>query len=242
MNPNHYLAVAIHYLLTHRPAVAGRAPRSARRWSSSSMIDRVVARARPPALRGAGRLQVVRPRPVRRLALLRRRGERGRELPPARRHRVDHRQGRPDHGPARGRDHRAHRQRSGRALPRAGRGVRRRPTTRASTRRRRPSRRRGWRSSRRRRSRRSTLAGEPIAAKLTRAPGNGAPIGGLKVVTASGWFAARPSGTENIYKIYAESFRDRRISRRSCARRRRSWTRRCASRRSSAGAPGPRPP
>jgi phosphoglucomutase len=52
------------------------------------------------------------------------------------------------------------------------------------------------------------LAGEPIVAKLTRAPGNDAPIGGLKVVTANGWFAARPSGTENIYKIYAESFRD----------------------------------
>jgi phosphoglucomutase len=56
----------------------------------------------------------------------------------------------------------------------------------------------------------SELAGEPIAAKLTRAPGNDAPIGGLKVVTAGGWFAARPSGTENIYKIYAESFRDER--------------------------------
>src|SRR5260370_14402893 len=54
----------------------------------------------------------------------------------------------------------------------------------------------------------SQLAGEPIIAKLTRAPGNHAPIGGLKVVTSSGWFAARPSGTENIYKIYAESFRD----------------------------------
>jgi phosphoglucomutase len=53
-----------------------------------------------------------------------------------------------------------------------------------------------------------TLAGEPITAKLTSAPGNGAPIGGLKVVTNSGWFAARPSGTENIYKIYAESFKD----------------------------------
>ncbi len=53
----------------------------------------------------------------------------------------------------------------------------------------------------------STLAGEPITGKLTRAPGNGAPIGGLKVVAAGGWFAARPSGTENIYKIYAESFR-----------------------------------
>ncbi len=52
-----------------------------------------------------------------------------------------------------------------------------------------------------------SLAGEPITAVLTRAPGNGAPIGGLKVVTASGWFAARPSGTEDISKIYAESFR-----------------------------------
>jgi phosphoglucomutase len=51
------------------------------------------------------------------------------------------------------------------------------------------------------------LAGEPITAKLTRAPGNNAPIGGLKVVTANGWFAARPSGTENVYKIYAESFK-----------------------------------
>jgi len=54
----------------------------------------------------------------------------------------------------------------------------------------------------------STLAGEPITAKLTRAPANDAPIGGLKVVAASGWFAARPSGTENIYKIYAESFKN----------------------------------
>jgi phosphoglucomutase len=53
-----------------------------------------------------------------------------------------------------------------------------------------------------------TLAGEPIINKLTRAPGNGAAIGGLKVVAADGWFAARPSGTENIYKIYAESFKD----------------------------------
>jgi len=52
------------------------------------------------------------------------------------------------------------------------------------------------------------LAGEPIQTILTRAPGNDAPIGGLKVIAASGWFAARPSGTENLYKIYAESFRD----------------------------------
>ncbi len=55
--------------------------------------------------------------------------------------------------------------------------------------------------------RESTLAGEPITAKLTKAPGNGAAIGGLKVTTASGWFAARPSGTEDVYKIYAESLK-----------------------------------
>ena len=53
----------------------------------------------------------------------------------------------------------------------------------------------------------TTLAGDPITAKLTHAPGNGEAIGGLKVVTAHGWFAARPSGTEEIYKIYAESFK-----------------------------------
>lgn len=51
-----------------------------------------------------------------------------------------------------------------------------------------------------------TLAGEPIKSKITRAPGNGAPIGGLKVAAENGWFAARPSGTEEVYKIYAESF------------------------------------
>ncbi len=54
----------------------------------------------------------------------------------------------------------------------------------------------------------TSLAGEPITAKLTRAPGNDAPIGDLKVTAANGWFAARPSGTEAVYKIYAESFKD----------------------------------
>jgi phosphoglucomutase len=54
----------------------------------------------------------------------------------------------------------------------------------------------------------SSMAGEKITGKLTNAPGNDAPIGGLKVVTENGWFAARPSGTENLYKIYAESFKD----------------------------------
>jgi phosphoglucomutase len=55
----------------------------------------------------------------------------------------------------------------------------------------------------------TTLAGDPIVATLTHAPGNGAAIGGLKVATEHGWFAARPSGTEDVYKIYAESFRGR---------------------------------
>jgi phosphoglucomutase len=54
----------------------------------------------------------------------------------------------------------------------------------------------------------ATLVGEPISAKLSRAPGNNAPIGGLKVVARNGWFAARPSGTENLYKLYAESFKN----------------------------------
>ncbi|HMI56436.1 MAG TPA: hypothetical protein VK511_00165, partial [Gemmatimonadaceae bacterium] len=54
---------------------------------------------------------------------------------------------------------------------------------------------------------RDTLGGEKIQSVLTNAPGNGAPIGGLKVTTETGWFAARPSGTEDIYKIYGESFR-----------------------------------
>ena len=64
----------------------------------------------------------------------------------------------------------------------------------------------GWRNFHRSRSSITELAGEKIQTILTHAPGNGAPIGGLKVVAESGWFAARPSGTEDIYKIYAESF------------------------------------
>jgi phosphoglucomutase len=53
----------------------------------------------------------------------------------------------------------------------------------------------------------TTLGGDPITAILTKAPGNDAPIGGLKVTTEQGWFAARPSGTEDVAKVYAESFR-----------------------------------
>ena len=57
----------------------------------------------------------------------------------------------------------------------------------------------------------TALAGEQIQTILTAAPGNGAPIGGIKVIAEHGWFAARPSGTEEVYKIYAESFQERTI-------------------------------
>ena len=77
------------------------------------------------------------------------------------------------------------------------------------------------------------LAGEPILEKLTTAPGNGAPIGGLKVATKSAWFAARPSGTEDVYKIYAESF----SGPSTCRRPGRSPRRR----RGRPGGPGPQP-
>ena len=206
MNPNHYLAVAIRYLLTHRPhwphAAVGKT------LVSSSMIDRVVQKLGRRLCEVPVGFQVVHAGAVRRLVLLRRRRECRGKFPAAGWHRVDDRQGWPDHGSAGGRDHRPHGQGSGRALPRADGGVRHAvlhahrhagdaraesddlqklsPET----------------------VKESKLAGEPITAKLTRAPGNGAPIGGLKVVAASGWFAARPSGTENIYKIYAESFKD----------------------------------
>ena len=88
------------------------------------------------------------------------------------------------------------------------------------------------------------LAGEKVQAILTRAPGNGAPIGGLKVVAESGWFAARPSGTENIYKIYAESFRGADHLRRSWRKPRRlsamHWRRRIRGRNHER--PSPRQP
>ena len=94
-----------------------------------------------------------------------------------------------------------------RAVRRAGRRSMATRRTHGSTRRPTASRRRSSRRSPPTTSRATSLAGEEIIAKLTRAPGNDAPIGGLKVVTENAWFAARPSGTEDVYKIYAESFR-----------------------------------
>ena len=123
MNPNHYLAVAIGYLLTHRPRWP--APGRGRQDAGQQQHDRPCgAQARPPAVRGAGGLQVVFAGPVRRFVLFRRRGECRGELSATRRHRVDDRQGRPDHGPAGRRDHGANGQGSGRAFQRIDGGIR----------------------------------------------------------------------------------------------------------------------
>ena len=119
---------------------------------------------------------------------------------------LDHRQGRHPAGPARLGDPGRHRADAVAALRRPGRAVRR-PGVRAG---RRPGQPRAEGQARRAVARgrhRDELAGEPITGRLTEAPGNGARIGGLKVTTENAWFAARPSGTEDVYKIYAESFR-----------------------------------
>ena len=123
INPNHYLSVAILYLLTHRPdwpadAVVGKT------LVSSSMIDNVVRKLGRRVSEVPVGFQMVRTGTVRRFVLLRWGGERGRQFPPAQWCRVDHRQGWTDHEPAGRRDHRAHWQGSWRALPRADRGVR----------------------------------------------------------------------------------------------------------------------
>ena len=171
------------------------------------MIDRVAARLGPPPGRSAGGLQVVRRRPARRLARLRRRGKRGRFLPAPRRHRLDHRQGRHHPGPAGRRDHgraraatpasstaRSPREFGEPVYERIDAPATRRAEARCSASS--PPEQVDRRARRRAQSR----------AMLTTAPGQRRPIGGLKVVTENGWFAARPSGTEDLYKIYAESF------------------------------------
>ena len=114
MNPNHYLAVAIRYLFSHRPQLAGDDRRG--QDAGVQRADRPGGRRPgPQAAGGAGRLQVVRRRPAGRHAGLRRRGERRRQLPAPGRHRLDHRQGRHPAGPAGRRDDRHHRQGSRRA-------------------------------------------------------------------------------------------------------------------------------
>ena len=184
-------------------------PRSARRSSAAAMIDRVTPQARAPAVRGAGRLQVVRRRPVRRHARVRRRGKRGRVVPAPRRHRVDHRQGRHRAALLVGGDHRAHAAAIPAKLYRElgrefGAAVLRPRSTRPPT----PEQKTALCASCQPTQVTATeLAGEPIESILDEGAGQRRPIGGIKVIAAGGWFAARPSGTEDIYKIYAESFR-----------------------------------
>ena len=207
MNPNHFLAVAIGYLFGGaRPDWP--ATRADRQDPGVELDDRPGRRLdRQAAGRGAGRLQVVRARADRRVVRLRRRGVGGRLVPAPRRLDLDHRQGRPPARAAGQRDPRRDRADAQPALRRAGRPARR-PGVRPH---RRPGRPRAEGQARRavarRRRRDRRWPGRTITAKLTEAPGNGAKIGGLKVTTESAWFAARPSGTEDVYKIYAESFR-----------------------------------
>ena len=123
MNPNHYLAVAINYLLTHRPRWGAQAA-VGKTLVSSGMIDRVVGKLGRRLAEVPVGFKYFAPAPVRRLLLLRRGGERRGELPAPGRHGLDDRQGRHPDGLAGGGDHGAHRQRSGRALSGARRGIR----------------------------------------------------------------------------------------------------------------------
>ncbi len=204
--PNHYLAVSIDYLFRNRPGWRADAG-IGKTVVSSQMIDHVAAQARAQALRSAGRFQMVRGWTVRRIARIRRRRKRGRGVPAQGWRRVDHRQGWHRAGAAVGGDDGAHRARSGRSLSRAHARFRR-ALVRAHRRGRDAGAEEvaGESASPSRSSRRNWRA-DKIQSILTKAPGNDASIGGLKVVADGGWFAARPSGTEDVYKIYAESYR-----------------------------------
>ena len=203
MNPNHYLAVAIHYLLTHRPQWPAAAA-VGKTLVSSGMIDRVVAALDRTLLEvpvgfkwfadglfdGPSALAAKRARARASSAATAPSGPPTRtassstcsppKSPPS-----------PARIPA--------------SISRSSQATSARPTTPASTPPPPPNRKAALKTSPEA-VRAQDLAGEPITAAHP-APGNDAPIGGLKVISPNGWFAARPSGTENIYKIYAESFK-----------------------------------
>ncbi len=205
LNPNHYLAVAIRYLFSHRPSWPQQAA-VGKTLVSSAIIDRVAAalgrdlREVPVGFKWFvdglldGSL-----------------GFGGEESAGASFLRfdgsdVDHGQGRPHPGAAGGRDHRDARARirastTQKSRPPHGAPVYTRVDQPAT-----PSEKAKLKQLSPAQVKSSSLAGEPIRAILTKAPSNGAAIGGLKVVAENGWFAARPSGTENVYKVYAESF------------------------------------
>ena len=163
--------------------------------------------AGPQALRGSGRLQMVCRRPFRRLAGIRRRGKRRRVLSAPRRQRS----GRPTRTASRPRCCPPRSPRAPAGIPACSIAISRATSaTSAADRIEAPAtaeQKRKLAGLSPQQVRITELAGEPIKSVLNRAPGNDAPIGGIKVIAESGWFAARPSGTEDIYKIYAESFR-----------------------------------
>ena len=207
MNPNHYLAVAIQYLYTHRD---GWAPDAAigKTLVSSSMIDRVAASLGRRLLGGAGRLQVVRAGP----ASTARSASAARRAPARASSQLDGSAWTTDKDgillallateilAVTGKS-------PSRALRRADRRVRR-PGLRPGGCRGDQGAEGATRQAQRRRHHAPTASPATRSPRGSRAaPGNGAAIGGVKVVTEHAWFAARPSGTEDVYKIYAESFR-----------------------------------
>ena len=199
------LFVGRHLLSLPAPAPVAQGP-GGRQDGGEQPDDRSRDRkAWPDALRSARRLQLVRDGVAGRHARPRRRRERGRVLPSSRRRCLAGGQRRHRLGTTRGGDHRSARPRPGRDLPGAGArarctGVRSDGGAGPP-----PSKNDGSGDSHRSRSGGQTwLARTSKPSLLT--PGNGAPIGGLKVIAKSGWFAARPSGTKSIYKMYAESF------------------------------------
>jgi phosphoglucomutase len=206
LNPNHYLAVAIHYLLTHRPAWS-RAARVGKTLVSSALIDRVVAEVGRELLEVPVGFKWFTPGLYDGSCCFG-----GEESAGASFLRRDGGVWTTDKDglllgllaaeitAVTGRDPGVH---YGDLTARLGAPVYTRIDTPCS-----PAEKAGFKRLTTEAITATTLAGDPITSKLTRAPGNGAPIGGVKVTTAQGWFAARPSGTENVYKLYAESFRD----------------------------------
>ena len=205
MNPNHYLAAAIAYLFAHRPRWRGDSA-VGKTIVSSAIIDRVAKKL--------GRKLVETPVGFKWFVDGLSDGSfgfAGEESAGAsflrqRRLGVDHRQGRHHSGAAGRRDDRADRARPEPAVRRPDRelGVPfyeriDAPAT--------PAQKNLLKALSPEKLAMAELAGEPVRAALTAAPGNGQPFGGIKVTTDNGWFAARPSGTEDVYKIYAESFR-----------------------------------
>ena len=207
MNPNHYLAVAINYLLTHRPGWGAQSA-VGKTLVSSSMIDRVVSKLGRRLAEVPVGFKYFAPGPARRL----RTASAGRKAPGRASCARTARFGRPTRTASlmdllaaeitarTGKDPGEHFQA---LVAEFGTPYYTRIDAPAT-----PEQKARLEKLSPEAVKASDLAGEPITAKLTRAPGNNEPIGGLKVVTANGWFAARPSGTENLYKVYAESFRD----------------------------------